>query len=407
MTAIFVDRRVQQSDRNLANRRKFFIKAKEQLMKSMQDLGDDQIIDVNNSKKKVKLNKNALEEPVFAFSRAGIREFVLSGNSFVVNDEIPKPEPKGGKGGSEPSDSGEGEDDFIFEMNKDEFLELFFEDLDLPNMVNKSINRTDIHTWQRTGFTSSGSPANVELRRSFKNSMGRRIALRRPKQEDLEEAEKESPEKLQLLKRKLMRIPYIDPLDMRYKHFEKVPVPTFSAVMFCLMDVSGSMTEHHKDLAKRFYMLLYYFLQKKYTQVDVVFISHTHIPKEVDEHTFFYGTETGGTVIHTSFDKILEIINTRYDPTLWNAYIAQASDGDCFGSDGEMCLEILNNRILSIVQHMCYINVYDEDDDIDVYSSLMEIYDQITAENFDMVSVSDKKDIFPVFRKLFAHTDLS
>src|SRR5208337_2354110 len=89
-----------------------------------------------------------------------------------------------------------------------------------------------------------------------------------------------------------LRVPYIDPLDVRYSRFEQVPKPVTQAVMFCLMDVSGSMTEHMKDLAKRFFMLLYLFLTRRYRQVDIVFIRHTHEAKEVDEDTFFYSTET-------------------------------------------------------------------------------------------------------------------
>ena len=82
-------------------------------------------------------------------------------------------------------------------------------------------------------------------------------------------------------------IPYIDPLDVRYRRFEAHPKPVAQAVMFCLMDVSGSMTEHMKDLAKRFYVLLYIFLKRRYKNVDVVFIRHTHQAQEVDEDTFF------------------------------------------------------------------------------------------------------------------------
>jgi uncharacterized sporulation protein YeaH/YhbH (DUF444 family) len=138
--------------------------------------------------------------------------------------------------------------------------------------------------------------------------MSRRIALKRPKpeeiqrlREEIEKLEREGGqfEALAPLRAELehhltrtQRIPYIDPVDVRYRRLEATPKPIAKAVMFCLMDVSGSMNEHMKDLAKRFYSLLYLFLNRRYEHVDVVFIRHTHEAQEVDEQTFFYSRET-------------------------------------------------------------------------------------------------------------------
>ena len=115
---------------------------------------------------------------------------------------------------------------------------------------------------------------------------------------------------------------------MRYRRFEPQPKPVAQAVMFCLMDVSGSMTEHMKDLAKRFFALLYLFLKRRYKHVDIVFIRHTHEAREVDEETFFYSPETGGTVVSTALEEMARIVDDRYPPDDWNIYAAQASDGD-------------------------------------------------------------------------------
>ncbi|MGO6907737.1 DUF444 family protein, partial [Rhizobium ruizarguesonis] len=134
--------------------------------------------------------------------------------------------------------------------------------------------------------------------------------------------------KLKSLTEKSRRIPYIDPLDVRYRRFENEPKPVAKAVMFCLMDVSGSMSEHMKDLAKRFYLLLYLFLSKRYKKVEIVFIRHTDKAEEVDEETFFYGPATGGTLVSSALAAMRAIIAARFDPAEWNIYGAQASDGD-------------------------------------------------------------------------------
>ena len=105
---------------------------------------------------------------------------------------------------------------------------------------------------------------------------------------------------IEALKAKIRRIPFIDPIDIRFRRFETVPKPVAQAVMFCLMDVSGSMTEHMKDLAKRFYMLLYVFLKRRYRHVEIVFIRHTDRAEEVDEQTFFYGPASGGTLVYAT-----------------------------------------------------------------------------------------------------------
>ena len=169
---------------------------------------------------------------------------------------------------------------------------------------------------------------------------------------ELDRAEQETPvseEKISALKEKLARanakrkwVGFIDPIDVRFNSFTEQPVPTSQAVMFCLMDVSGSMGEREKDLAKRFYMLLHLFLKRRYKKVDVVFIRHTHDAQEVDEQEFFYSRQSGGTIVSTALDKMLEIQRERYATADWNIYAAQASDGYTQSGDARHCVELLN-----------------------------------------------------------------
>jgi len=200
-------------------------------------------------------------------------------------------------------------------------------------------------------------------------------------------------------------VAYIDPLDMQFNRFERVPKPTTQAVMFCLMDVSASMTEQLKDLAKQFFMLLHVFLTRHYREVDVVFVRHTTEAAEVDEETFFKGTETGGTVISTAFEKMMEIVKDRYPIADWNIYTAQASDGHNFDDDMDVAMELLQSQILPITQYFAYIEVAPESQRGSASDSVVwSGYEDLVSDNanFAMRRVASPSDIYPVFRELFS-----
>ena len=338
-----VDRRLNPGGKSLANRQRFMRRAKSLIRKAVHESTADRSIKDADQGGEVSLPAQGVHEPSFRRNASGgIRDHLLPGNKqYVQGDTIPRPPSGGGGGGSEGSPDGEGEDDFRFALSRDEFVDLFLEDLELPDLAKRRVVDTESLSWERAGYSVNGSPANLALMRTVRNGLARRIALRRPKTADLvalreqiNALDEHDPRRALLedeLDRKLRRtsvIPYIDPLDVRYRRFEAHPKPVAQAVMFCLMDVSGSMTEHMKDLAKRFYVLLYIFLRRKYKHVDVVFIRHTHQAAEVDEDTFFHSPETGGTVVSTALDEMRRVVAERYSPDAWNIYAAQASDGD-------------------------------------------------------------------------------
>src|SRR5260370_1568319 len=325
------------------------------------------VADVGHGEK-VAIPTRGIAEPNFHHSRrTGRTEHVVPGNKeYIRGDEIPRPTGGEGRGGSQGSPDGSGEDAFEFTLSKEEFLDMFFEDLELPDLVKKSLKETFAVDLQRAGYTVTGSPANLSVRRTMRNSMARRISLRRPKQWEIEalrealenarargaddEAERLVPERERMPFRSKI-IPYIDPLDVCYDRFERVPRPNTEAVMFCLMDVSGSMTEAMKDLAKRFFMLLHVFLIRRYRHVDIVFLRHTSTAEEVDEAPFCFSRETGGTVVSTALEKMLEIARARYPTDRWNIYAAQASDGDNYGADSGRCVTLLGGEGLPICQY--------------------------------------------------------
>ncbi len=420
-----IDRRLNPSGKSLANRQRFLRRARAQIMKSVREAsGGRSITDVVGGER-VSIPMDGLREPSFHRSaKGGVRDTVLPGNrDYVEGDLIHKPEHGDGEGegGSQGSPDGGGEDDFHFILSRDEFLDIFLEDLELPELVKRNLARTDSFTPARAGLSVTGSPSNLNLVRTMRNSLSRRIALKRPKPAEIRELEDAirgledsggDPEMLSELRIELerqltrsRRVPYIDPVDVRYNRFEQVPKPVTRAVMFCLMDVSGSMTEHMKDLAKRFFMLLYLFLNRRYKHVDIVFIRHTHEAKEVDEQTFFYSTETGGTVVSTALAEMKRVIAARYSPSDWNIYAAQASDGDNTSSDNPTVVALLEHDILPQTQYFAYIEVGAEYKDwLGRETDLWRTYKVVATPgaNIAMRKVRVRSQIFPVFRELFA-----
>src|SRR3989440_12288099 len=371
-----VDRRPNPKGKSLSNRQRFLARARAEVKPAVQEpLRKRKVADVGHGEK-VAIPTRVFPAPIYHKNRrTGKTDHIIPGNKeYVRGDEIPRPTGGEGQGGREGSPDGSGDDAFEFTLSKEEFLDMFFEDLELPDLVKKSLKETFAVDLQRAGYTVTGSPANLSIRRTMRNSMARRISLRRPKQWELEAlgeaidaarargAEEEAERLLRELDRLEHRskiIPYIDPIDVRYNRFDRVPRPNTEAVMFCLMDVSGSMTEAMKDLAKRFFMLLHVFLIRRYRHVDIVFIRHTSTAEEVDEETFFYSRETGGTVVSTALEKMLEIARARYSTDRWNIYGAQASDGDNYGADSSRCVSLLGGEVLPLCQYFAYVEVGD------------------------------------------------
>ncbi|GBR11351.1 hypothetical protein AA21952_3341 [Acetobacter oeni LMG 21952] len=378
----------------------------------------------------VSIPADALHEPGFhrVFS-TGERHIVLSGNhEFSRGDRLRRPpgggEGSGGGGSGQASDEGGGEDSYRFLLSRDEFLDLFFGDLELPDLVKREIAATETTAPSRAGLSNDGSPSQLDMGRTMRYSMARRIGLGRPKPTELKEIEARIAEledtrplldadaeelealreRRRAMRQRLNRIPWVDPVDLRYRRFAPTPKPSTRAVMFCIMDVSGSMTERMKDLAKQFFLLLHVFLEKRYKTLDVVFIRHAETAEEVDEETFFTDPRTGGTVVSTALTEMLRVQRARYPVQQWNIYVAQASDGDNSPSDTPRTAELLESEILPLVQYYAYIEVMGSGAVIRGDTDLWRVYREIAERQSQLAirQVSDRKEIFPVFRELFA-----
>lgn len=417
-----VDRRLNPKAKSLGNRQRFMRRAKAEIRAAVRDALKKRKVSEVEASERITIPSKGLREPSFSLGQgSGTRDAVLPGNQdFAVGDVIPKPQ-SGGGGGDKASADGWGEDEFVFTLTKEEFLDLFFEDLKLPNLVKANLKSLRTSRPARAGLQSDGPPAKLNRLRTMRNSLARRIALNRPSAASIErleaeleraEAEAEPDEaRIEALRARLARllhlrktVAYVDPLDLRYNRYDRVPKPTTQAVMFCLMDVSASMTEPLKDLAKRFFMLLHVFLTRHYREVDVVFIRHTTEAQEVDEETFFTGTETGGTVISTALEEMQRVIDARYPVSEWNIYAAQASDGHNVSEDMPRCIELLEKRLMPECQYFAYIEVVAPGARFGGNSVVWTGYQSMAGRhaNFAMRQVSDPESIYPVFRDLFA-----
>ncbi|GGF72273.1 YeaH/YhbH family protein [Alteromonas lipolytica] len=419
--AHFIDRRLNSKGKSTLNRQRFLKRYKQQIKRAVSDaVGQRSVTDVESGEH-ISIPKQDISEPLFHTGKGGKRTVVHPGNDqFTAGDRIDRPPPQGGQGSGQgdAGNSGEGEDDFTFSISKDEYLDLLFEDLALPNLKNSQFDQVVQYETYRAGFQTDGVPTNLDIVRSLKGSMARRVALTAADRRKLREAEEELEalkadkhdntvaiieleKTIAQLKAKIAGVPFIDTFDLRFKNYAKKPVPTSKAVMFCLMDVSGSMDQATKDMAKRFYILLYLFLSRTYKNVEVVYIRHHTQAKEVDEQEFFYSQETGGTIVSSALKLMDEIIRERYQDSDWNIYAAQASDGDNWADDSPHCREILIKKLLPVTRYFAYIEITERQ-----HQSLWREYQSVeeACNNFVCKHIISVSDIYPVFRELFEKT---
>ena len=432
-----IDRRLNPKGKSLGNRQRFIRRARAQIREAVRENLRDRKISDTDSGETIVIPAEGIHEPEFKPDpESGERHRVLPGNQeFQEGDRIPRPPSDSGGGGREGSEEGEGEDSFAFALTRDEFLDIFFEDLELPDLVKRKLKSEKSPKPQRAGYAKSGAPHRMNMVRTMRNSLVRRVALGRPSEQAVNQIETElerlksgeilpadgrEPDAriaeledwLAKARNRRARVPFIDPLDLRYDRFEYKPRPVAQAVMFCLMDVSASMDEDMKDLAKRFFMLLHMFLERRYEHVEVVFIRHTHRAQEVDEESFFYGRETGGTIVSSAFKEMQRVVDERYPVDDWNIYVAQASDGDDAPGDVQRCIQMLDEQVLPLAQYMAYVEVGGENRGPIGFapnqdSSLWSGYSEVAGrhDNFAMRRIAHPRDIFPVFRGLFSRED--
>lgn len=416
MAFLIIDRRQQGKQKSAVNRQRFLKRFRKHIKEAVTDAVNKRSITDMDRGEEISIPRRDVSEPIFRQGKGGVQRRVLPGNKeFIRGDRIDRPQGGSGSGGGKASNQGEGMDEFVFELNQQEFLDFMFEDLELPNLVRKQLKNSDSYKLIKGGYTRAGIPARLNVVQSLRGAKARRIALGGAIRREIKALEEELAalgeddtcaqqrrdltEKLERARRRLNQIPFLDDFDLRYNNMIQQPTPTTSAVMFCLMDVSGSMTQDIKDLAKRFFVLLHLFLKRHYEKTEVVFIRHHTKADEVDEQDFFYSRETGGTVVSTALDLMKTIVQERYPTDSWNIYAAQASDGENWQDDSPKCRDLLIKSLLPLVQYYAYVEISSskEQELWQTYAEVLKAF----PDRFAMRNVSGPGDIFPVFRDLF------
>jgi uncharacterized sporulation protein YeaH/YhbH (DUF444 family) len=415
-----IDRRLNAKNKSAVNRQRFLQRYRHQIQKAVSDAVSERSITDIDKGGKVSIPARDISEPSIYHGQGGHNTRVLPGNKhFSEGDKIARPDGGSGQGsGGNASNSGEGMDDFSFTLSQEEFLDFMFDGLELPNLIKRQLSGLEEFKTVRAGIANEGQPGRINIVRSLRSANMRRIALASGKRrqlaelqetllalESVPEAQRDTQRLMQLrdaiakLEKAIGRIPWLDTFDLKYNLHIKQPVPRSKAVMFCIMDVSGSMDQATKDIAKRFFILLYLFLQRNYEKTEIVFIRHHTSAKEVDEDEFFHSRETGGTVVSSALRLMQEIIQDRYSPEQWNIYGAQASDGDNWGEDSDVCRDILVDDLLPSCQYFSYIEITNNE-----HQALWVTYESIRDEypdHFALQHIREVNDIYPVFRELF------
>jgi uncharacterized sporulation protein YeaH/YhbH (DUF444 family) len=437
MPFILIDRRKAGKGKSAPNRQKLIKRIKSYIKQAVpQNVGQGGVGGQNaNMNSPIKVAGNALEEPWFAYARGGLRTHVIIGNTeYDRGDEIdfPEDDAQGSAGGN----GGNGEDDFIVNVARDEFLDLFFEDCELPNLTNEKYTEKLDNTQQPAGFSTNGTPAQLSIIRTFKQSLGRRKALMGPYQEEkiaLEaelshlkelwpaviqdgkvlEAELRIAEievRLEELAGKFIYLDNFDKSDLRYRKKEAKPLKTVDAVLIMLMDVSGSMDENRKTIGRRWFALMYAFIKRRYANTELVFIAHTTEPFEMNEDDFFSTRMNGGTMVSPALKMVNNIIKERYNPNETNIYVSHASDGDNWGSDGDAVVAEMGGPgyLMNKLQMFSYVEVGKRysyagspSGDTDLWNAYELAQMNVDKSKLQLTIIETADDCYPIFKKVF------
>jgi uncharacterized sporulation protein YeaH/YhbH (DUF444 family) len=439
---IYIDRRKAGRGKSLPNRQLFIRRIREFIKKSRpQNIGTGSVGKTSSQQSNpVKVAAEALEEPRFVYHpNTGDNVWIINGNpKFMRGDEIDLDQQgSGGQGtGKGAGSGGSGEDDFVINIAADEFFDLFFEDCELPNLTNEKETDKLENDRSHAGFTPNGIPAQLSVVRTFKQALGRRRALAGPYRDELAQLNEEHKdllinlagttdeqyakgidarlaeieERIVVLQRKIAAIAAFDKVDLRYRKSEHKPLHTVDAVLIMIMDISGSMGEHEKTVARRWFATLYAFMKRRYTTCDLIFIAHTSDAYEMSENDFFSTRINGGTMVSPALAMANKIVKERYDHTQTNIYVSNASDGDNWPSDEPAVIDEMD-KLISKIQHFSYIETpnpwmaqyYEQYGGVAHDTSLWETYEKVDVpqSKMSMSVIKQPEDVYGVFKQIF------
>ncbi len=365
----------QRSDRSARDRMRHRQKIKDSIRDNIGDILAEESIIGRDRDKIIKVPIRSVKEYRFVYGENS--PGVAQGNGEQKPGDVVEPGDPEGKGQG-PGNQG-GVDAFETDITLEELIAIMFDDLELPELEKKALKEVvSEDARKRKGHRKAGIRPRLDKKATARNRVRRKLSVSRSREQEEEE-----------------RFPFHQD-DMSYFHIAPTTRESSNAVIFCIMDTSGSMGTVKKYLARSFYFLLYQFVRQKYANVEVVFIAHHTEAKEVSENDFFHKVESGGTYISSGYKKALELIEARYHPSLWNVYAFHCSDGDNFYSDNERALQSAEDLC-----KVCNLFGYGEikPSGSAYYSgSMLEVFSQIKAENFHMITIEKKEDLWEGFR---------
>jgi uncharacterized sporulation protein YeaH/YhbH (DUF444 family) len=403
--SIIIDRRKNNKKGSLSNRNRYIQRQQAEIRaKIYKSLKQNSILNTDLS---IPVQVST-HEPTFHFeSDSGVYDFVIPGNDEFMTGDVIKIKGQGQGQGGGNGEAGQGEDSedgFMFNLTEDEYLDILFEGMELPNLEKVSSSNSDMVERHKAGFQNEGS--SLDLTATFKKSIMRRVALEAPLKKKLKELEElyalspteELLEEINLVKYKLSMVLFIDDVDVRFKRYEDTPIPMSKMVIFFVLDVSGSVDEYAKERAKRFYLLTYLFLKRMYEKHEIVFITFTDSALEVDEEEFFRSMRSGGTLFSSGLSLNKQIIEERYPPSEWNIYTVFCTDGDNTLSDMEPSSKLFK-EVIDLNQLFIYGHLHTYNDSVFKSTQIKRQFEHL--QNFDYIELKVVDDVLSEFRKVF------
>jgi len=385
MDTIFKEFQPHSRDRSVEDRRRHRELVEKSIKENIGSIISDESIMGRGKNKKIKIPIKGLKEYYFKYGRN--KQGVISGTGEEEKGKkIPKKSYDENGKGEEGAGNEEGEDIYETEITVEEAIHYLFEDISLPYLKHKQFNQIETQYGSKRNGVRDKGPL---FRLSKKHTVIEKIKREKRMARSLEEMGQDTAD--------MGRIPFHQD-DLKYFYKKPKLKRDSNAVVICIMDTSGSMGQTKKYLARSFYFLLYQFLSIKYINVEIAFVAHTTVAKEVSENDFFHRGESGGTYISSGYEKAIEMIEERYPPSNWNIYTFHCSDGDNWGEDNDRAVELANKLC-----ELSNLFGYGEIKTSSYTSTIMTRYlEDVNQPNFTAVKISRKEDVWPAFVEMLA-----
>ncbi len=348
-------------------------KIRESAKKALPELVSQGDVLTNPENRTVRVPVRFLEHYRFRLRDDGMSEGAGQGDNVKPGDVLrPGRDRQQGHGGA---GSGEGGVEFVLEFKVDDIIDWLWEELKLPNLKPKPGGTLEEAEYVREGWDKRGARARLDRRRTLKEAVKRRAV------------QKAGP-------------PFSDE-DLRYRQLATRRRPASHAVVVFVLDVSSSMDQEARSLSKTFFFWALQGLRRQYTRIDTVFVGHTVKAWEFTEEEFFTVRGSGGTYASTGLELGLQVLNERYEPSRYNAYLFYASDGENFAEDRESAQRVLD----TLVQEVNYLGYLETGGDHPsaLDTEMGRIFARLgkIADNTGVYAVADQEDVWDAIRAFF------